>query len=126
MSSYENLYCKLFIDTDLSENSILVLVASILSGSINRWSVVTELSEIYVNKNDYFDMERRSEKQEGFLYSRYYLDIEPKENADEDNYINSISNLLQGLWTSGLKAVAACDFEEELPKKGGYCHDNLG
>ena len=31
--------------------------------------------------------------------------------------------LLENLWALGYKDVAACDFENELPRKGGYRYE---
>ncbi|WP_148466827.1 hypothetical protein [Paenibacillus senegalimassiliensis] len=34
-----------------------------------------------------------------------------------------ISNLLTRLWDADFKAIASCDFEDLLPRKGGYNFD---
>ncbi|MNH38473.1 hypothetical protein D3C79_995090 [compost metagenome] len=74
-------------------------------------------------RNDDFNDIRRKEILDGFLFSRYLVEMEPNENVDGEAYIAMISILLEGLWSAGYKAVAACDFEDRLPNKGGY---NLG
>ncbi|WP_019535129.1 hypothetical protein [Paenibacillus ginsengihumi] len=42
------------------------------------------------------------------------------EDVEEKVYIGEISKLLTELGDYGFKAIASCDFEDELPKKGGY------
>ncbi|WP_379346705.1 hypothetical protein [Paenibacillus sp. GCM10027629] len=71
-------------------------------------------------KNDDFDAIQRLDFPYGFLHSRYYLEVEPNGYFEFQRYIMSISLLLESLWASGLNAVAACNFEELLPRKGGY------
>jgi len=33
--------------------------------------------------------------------------------------LQAVTALLEALWRGGCKAVAACDFEDELPARGG-------
>jgi hypothetical protein len=115
-----NLYCKIFVDTDSEPQRLVDLIARILSAPHDRWTVNTTLCEIDVEKNEDFDQARRSQSPDGFLHYRYYLDIEPIAGADRAAYVESIGQLLNRLWDSGCRAVAACDFEEDLPRGGGY------
>lgn len=78
---------------------------------------------IGIKKNDDFNESLRFEKQDGFLYSRYYIEIEPIGDIKQEQYILSVSMLLENLWALGYEAVAACDFENELPRKGGYRYE---
>jgi hypothetical protein len=34
--------------------------------------------------------------------------------------VAQIGRLLEALWAGGWRAVAACEFEDELPRRGGY------
>jgi hypothetical protein len=116
MAGYDNLYCKIFIDTDADRDYVKRQIARILSGSIDFWTIVTEFGEFDIRKNSDFDEEKR-DKPKGFLFSRYYLDIDILEGTEQEFYISSIAKLLQGLWDLGYKAIAACDFEDKLPKR---------
>lgn len=121
MREYDDLYCKLYIDTDLEIEQLKDKITSIVSGEKQLFrTIVTTFGEIDVNKNEDFDDKKRELVPDGFIYSKYYLDIEPKEDIGQQDYISSIGDLLKSLWDNGLKSVAACDFEEELPQKGGY------
>ncbi|MFG0216219.1 1,4-dihydroxy-6-naphthoate synthase [Brevibacillus porteri] len=120
MENLENLYCKLFIDTDIDRESLVQLISKISSGVITKYMISTRASEIEVRKNSGFDSENRLDKIDGFLYFRYYCDIEPKNENDKMDYVTSIGVLLRGLWDLNIRAVAACDFEELLPNSGGY------
>jgi hypothetical protein len=120
MESAENLYCKIFIDTDVSDEVVVQRISSLASGEIDQWSVVTEWGEIDIVDNDDFDDLKREEKPDGFLFYRYYIEMEPEGDVHRNEYVNNVSGLLEGLWKEGWKAVAACDFESELPRGGGY------
>lgn len=123
MSMYNNLYCKIFIDTDEEREKVLNSIKDIDSGVIERWTIVSESMEIDLRKNEDFNKNGIARKEDDFIYSRYYLDIEPKENIDQEEYIFGIAILLENLWSIGYKVIAACDFENELPRKGGYRYE---
>lgn len=124
MNIYDNLYCKIFIDTNEDRERVLNSITDIVSGAIYRWTIISDSMEIDLRKNEDFSEKEIIIKEDGFLYSRYYLDIDSKENVKQEQYILSIATLLENLWTLGYKVVTACDFEEELPRKGGYRYEN--
>lgn len=121
MELAENLYCKIFIDTDVSDEVVAKKVCSITSGEIDQWTVITDWSEIDIVENDDFDEMKRKEEPDGFLFYRYYIEMEPGANTLRQDYVMNISRLIESLWQEGWKIVAASDFEDELPMKGGYC-----
>ncbi|MCX7747310.1 MAG: 1,4-dihydroxy-6-naphthoate synthase [Clostridia bacterium] len=119
MEVYNSLYCKIFIDSECDIDFLINKINELVSGQKKLFrTIVTKFGELDVNKNEDFDSGKRSIKPDGFLYSRYYLDVEPNEQIEQEDYITSISKFLQDLWKNGFEAVAACDFEEELPSKG--------
>ena len=121
MKEYDDLYCKIYVDTDLDIEQQKDKITSVVSGEkVLFRTIATAFGEIDVNINEDFDEKKRNLESDGFIYSRYYLDIEPIEGIEQQEYISHIGELLKSLWSSGLKSVAACDFEEELPQKGGY------
>ena len=120
MESQYDLFTKIFLDTDNEKTSVVETVSKIVEGSVIGSTIVTEQAEIFVFNNGDFSEEKRNQGSDEFLYYRYYLDIEPIEDAEEKVYIGEISKLLTELWDYGFKAIASCDFEDELPRKGGY------
>jgi hypothetical protein len=115
-----SLYCKIYLDTDLSKDKVLELIAQITSGRSQMRTVSSAHCEIDVVLNEDFDDEKKREEEDGFLFYPYYLDVEPANGAVRERYVESIGQLLEGLWNSGCRAIAACDFESELSKSGGY------
>lgn len=111
-------YCKVYLDTNLSRSDVVGLIRSILEGEFeNRATIRTSSCVIDVEENDQFDNVMRTGAADGFLYYRYFLDVEPVESAGRERYVQVVSDLLRGLRDNGCKAVPACDFEEELLKK---------
>lgn len=119
MKNYDNLYCKIFVDTECDMDFLINKINELVYGQKKLIrTIVTKFGELDINKNEDFDTEKRCSKPDGFLYSRYYLDVEPNEQIEQEDYIASISKFLQDLWKNGFKVVIACDFEEELPCRG--------
>lgn len=112
------MYCKLFLDTDMCRDELGKLLTEFIQGEKDRWIIHSAVLEIFVNDNDFFDNARKEDNQEGFLYFPYFLDIEPRTEM-EGVYIETIATLITRLWSHKIKAVAACDFEDLLPGKGG-------
>lgn len=123
MNSYENLFCKVFIDTNEERLGLLSSIKDVVLGTTERWTITSNSMELELRKNDDFNESLRFEKQDGFLYSRYYIEIEPIADTKQEQYISSVSMLLENLWALGYKVVAACDFENELPRKGDYRYE---
>ena len=71
-----------------------------------------------VLRNDEADLNKVSES-DGFLFYPYFMDIEGVPNVTKLVFTKAIGEVLEALWAKNIKAVAACDFEEELPRKGG-------
>ena len=120
MSDIQNLYCQVFVDSQAEKGQLLDLLARITSGSINMETVSSPELQIDLEDNEDSDEAKRLSKQDQFLLYRYYLDVEPTEAVALEQYVQSVGGLLEGLWQSGCKAVAACDFESKLPRRGGY------
>ena len=122
----KSLFCKIFVNTNLAHGELIAKTASLTHGVIEQWTIVCNLYEISVVENDEYDEIKYQDKDEGFLFSKFFLEIEPIATlTNKTTYISDISKLLEGLWQEGYSAVAACDFEDLLPNKGGYRIKNL-
>ncbi|WP_106766530.1 1,4-dihydroxy-6-naphthoate synthase [Paenibacillus faecalis] len=118
-----DLFTKIYVDSDVDKEMLLDTVSNIVTGTISGSSILTMQAEIFIFNNGDFDEDKRNQGNDGFLYYKYYLEIEPTEDVDDRNYILEISNLLTKLWDADFKAIASCDFEDLLPRKGGYNFD---
>ena len=121
MDAMRSLYCKVFVDADITEDELLEAVSEITHGVPRIGRTVTSADcEVDVVSNEDFDRAKRVDGDDQFLFYPYYLDVLPAAQVSRERYIKSIGDLLESLWRAGCKAVAACSFEDELPRRGGY------
>jgi len=123
MTSESRLYCKLFVDADdISQLELLGQVVRCLGDpppSVERWSILGPHFAIDVRHNEDFDANGRKEP-DGFVHFRYYLDVDALPGQQRASQIALVAQILQCLWSRGYAAIAASDFEDELPNRGGY------
>ncbi len=88
----------------------------------NSFPLYVYNNEIEILKNLDFDVVRRQQFPDGFLHFRLRVEIFPDEskNISLENQLTMISALLNHLWSQNIPAVAACDYEDQLPENGGY------
>lgn len=110
----EELYCKVYVDIEQDRSWLVETVATLCVGVAVGRTVESAELVVDVSRNEDYDPVRRK-TQDGFVYFRYYLDVLPGETFERDVYVTAVGRLLLGLWARGIKAVAACDFEAELP-----------
>ncbi|MEV5816662.1 hypothetical protein [Streptomyces mutabilis] len=54
-----------------------------------------------------------------FLQWPTVLECEARAGTPAEEVVQAVAAVLEALWRGGFKAVAACDFEDELPARGG-------
>lgn len=117
------LFCEIFVATDRSKDALAQLIAALLDAAVERHGFVTTISgpgyDLDVHRNKRVLAPADSQTRD-FVEWPYYLEIEAAAEQTRPAQIAVIARLLTGLWEAGLGAVAVCDFEEELPQRGGY------
>lgn len=106
--------CKVFVDAEVSENELVSLTAPVIFAPDDGISLRVE-----VVRNEDYDSNRRRQFPDGFVYFRYTLDLFMS-GATVARQAAVVTRLLKRLWEWGFPAVAACAYEERLPKRGGY------
>lgn len=106
--------CKVFVDADLSDTELVGMTAPVLFAPDDKISLQVE-----VLTNEDYDSNRRRTFPDGFVYFRYTLDLYMPD-APITRQAAIVTRLLKRLWEWGFPAVAACAFEDRLPKRGGY------
>lgn len=115
---YDDLYCKVFLDTDLSYEALFTEIINHIGGEKESFRyIVADWCDMFVQKNKEHSMEHKRLDAANFLYWKYYLDVEPR-NVDECHYIKHIANLLGHLRQFCNGVIAACDFEDALSQMG--------
>jgi hypothetical protein len=111
-----NLFCRVNVDSDLAHGDFVSLIARCARGPARMNSVRSDNLDISVDANDEFDATKSREGADRWLYFRYTLEIDPISGVVYRDYVAAIGALLTSLWSAGMDAVAACDFEDELPR----------
>ena len=110
-----DLFCRVNIQSDLPHKEFVSLIARSVGGTSRMYTVKSDKLDISVDDNDMFDAEKARVGKNRWLYFRYTLEIDPIEGTSPSDYIDAIGGLLKSLWSSGLDAVAGCEFEDSLP-----------
>jgi hypothetical protein len=109
----ENNNCIIFINSKLSKEQII-------NDLENNFSNELKTIDLFIDNNEDFENGDLRSFPDGFLYFKYYLEVESNNNIQQ-----FISSLLNYLWQKDISAVASCDFENSLPEKGGYNSKNI-
>lgn len=120
MDSNNDLFCKIYVNVSINCAELVKLIADQISSyNIIRHDIETRFCNIFVGENDEYDEIKSINNSEQFLFYKFYLELEPVKGIARSDYIQSIGDLLNYLWGQGMSAVAASDFEYELPNNGG-------
>jgi len=115
MTAFDELYCKLYVDTDLDRDGLADFICALLHSSRQSFhGIFADFGEVEVKRNEDFLPVAAREQADDFVYYRYYLDVFPAGAISEQQYVTGVAKLLRGLKKAGMPAAAACSFEEEL------------
>ena len=77
------------------------------------------VADIDVRRNEDRNDHRFAATIDGFVYAPTYLDVFGKPESSPESVVRAVSEILTSLWSAKVIAVAAADFEEDLPHRGG-------
>ena len=103
----------MFVNKDIERKNLEILINKLISKGNEKYSKIAPWGKVEVNTNK---DARGNVDDNNFLYWKFFLDIAPIENIHTDEYINGIKKLMHDLRINGFQVIAACDFEDELPK----------
>lgn len=108
--------CMIYVDAEEVENVLRLLCASLSAASESSGKVTFSGVLLYGAHNDY---EADGAESKDFTQWPSVLECEPLEGTPLEGEVHALSAVLRTLWDSGFRAVAACDFEDQLPEEGG-------
>jgi hypothetical protein len=118
---FDNLYCKIYVNTDKNIDELSSEIEKIISIESDEFhSFESEDFTLDVLRNKEYDENKCNEFPDGFLYFNFNLEIDCNDTNKENEYIEFVSTLMKSLWGLGMRLVASCDFEEVLPNQGGF------
>jgi hypothetical protein len=119
----DDLDCKVYIADGAPRANLAAALAGALAGTVDgplHDTVRTSDALLDIVANDEFDARRQRDFPDGFLYFRYAIEVYPRADAPHEVVRQLVARLLEYAWVRGIAAVAACDYEDELPFGGGY------
>jgi hypothetical protein len=115
----DKLICAIYVDA-APDGEWVGRVADDVGGIYEAGTITTSTAEFDVRENDEFDCSRRTEFPDGFLFFRFRLEMFALPGAADEELVNLTARMLEWFWSREWPAVASCDFENLLPKSGGY------
>lgn len=114
-------WCRIHVDGPASLDELRRAVADAVGGSADDYGVRAPGVELPVEEADDHSPDAKRAFPGGFLHFRYTVEVLP----DEGVPVELAGELLEALWRRGWAAVAVCDYEDRLPRAGGYKDDAL-
>jgi hypothetical protein len=105
--------CRMFVRGPADRAALVDIVSTVASGEVDGFEVAAESWEAEIRNN----IDDGAGLSEDFLF--WPLCIEWYGLTDEADLQTPVARVLMRLWESGHGAVAACDFEDQLPEQGG-------
>ncbi|MFD6155198.1 hypothetical protein ACFWF7_16040 [Nocardia sp. NPDC060256] len=106
-------FCKIFVRS--AEPPVLMqLIAGLLGENFALRTLTLPTATVDVLKNP--DAKGDSDD---FLFWPSMVEIEARDPIDPQEILTTARRTLVALWEAGFPAVAASDFEDELPWRGG-------
>lgn len=112
--------CELFVDFEGSEEMLVALLSSLVDGSVAGSDVSGPWCEMSIDRNMWFEAHATTADNTEFLKFRYDVELDINDRIDRPTAVEKLGRLLKSMWSLGVPAVVACDFEDDLPRKGGY------
>ncbi|MEV6157051.1 hypothetical protein AB0L53_42590 [Nonomuraea sp. NPDC052129] len=106
-------YCGLYL-RGASEDAAIALAARATGATRDGRLLCVGTIEIEIRRND-------NGIHDGADFPTWPIKMEiERGNATSRQVIETVSKILTHAWQAGCDAVAACDYEDELPEQGGY------
>src|SRR5665213_1953113 len=124
METVNDLDCRIFIDARRTPDEIVALVAlaigDVEEGAPAARTIRTPWGEFEIRRNKEADTARATDFPDGFLYFPYTVEFYPLSKTRREERISLAAKILNCFWDRSLPAIAVCDYEDQLPKEGGY------
>jgi hypothetical protein len=104
-------YCKIFLNAD--SRTVMDLLTVLLGVPFRRRTLTLLDGIVDVVKNPDAGLAN------DFVGWPTLAEVEAEEHAADASIIAITSRVVTAMWNAGIPAVAACDYEDELPWRGG-------
>ncbi len=111
-----DLFCRINVQSELPFREFVAFIARCAGGSGRMNAVTSKSLDISVFENDDFDADKSRAGKDRWLHFRYTLEVDPLAGVPPSDYVAAVGALLEAHWSACSEAVAACDFEDRLPR----------
>ncbi|HEV7465410.1 MAG TPA: hypothetical protein VGP96_03865 [Candidatus Dormibacteraeota bacterium] len=108
-----------FVDGPVDLSGLVADLAALVNGSVDGCWVIADNVHLLVDENDEVDPARRAVRPNGFLYFSLFVEVYFPPSRPVGERARLVGRVLTHLWSRGIAAVAACDYEDALPHGGG-------
>jgi len=109
-------YCKIFVKATDPE-PVKALLSALLGGTFQQRDMTVDHFDVAVLPNSYAT--DPPDLGDDFVVWPTMIELGMDEPVDAARMVATTSRVLVAFWDAGLPAVAACDYEDELPWAGG-------
>ncbi len=109
-------FCRIFVKGVTTE-AVMAMLTTLVKGEFRRRSMFLPGLVVDVLRNG--DAAGAGDPGDDFVRWPVSIELEAAADAGEEVMVETVSKVLWALWNAGHGAVAACDFEDELPWNGG-------
>ncbi|GHB51665.1 hypothetical protein GCM10010347_21840 [Streptomyces cirratus] len=113
--SYED--CSIYVDAPDPE-AVIEALAHLADGPVDAHVLRAGSVLLHVGHNGYAS-DIGGDPVAPFLRWEVTTDCEAPSATTAEDVVEAVATVLRTLWSSGYRALAACDFENELPANGG-------
>jgi len=114
MGPGRNQYCSIFVRA-VDPEPIAETLSTLFGAAVDDRELILDGYTISVLNNS----DAADEHGEDFVRWPVLIEIEADDPNDDRRIVEPTTRIVTTLWNSGQPAVAACDFEDELPWSGG-------
>ncbi len=107
--------CEIYFNSDRSLVDLISELNNILLGELEDDCIAVSKGNLYFDENSDYDGDKLFKYPDGFLYFKFILSVELAKKE-----VLMINEILNWFWVNNIPAIASCDYENELLKKGGY------
>ncbi len=108
-----------FVDCLSIDADLVDVVAEILDGEPDSGCVSTAHTLVVIEANEDADAQQAPAWPGGFLFFPTVLEVYPASRSVRSERASVTARLLTSLWSRGIAAVAACEYEDLLPAASG-------
>lgn len=101
MLNKDEYYCKVFVNKEIERFKLNRIIKDIVCGRFDGFDIDTWWGSICLKGNEAVMPPWGKVNDDDYIYWRYFMNIEPSDEVEREDYIESISKLMTELYNIG-------------------------